>query len=361
MTRRPKILPRANFLKGIPRSGVAVVIDNISNLQMEVGAAFSFFPVVDNQGAFPITFSLLGSVPSGINIDPLTGEIYGTPTASALMTNLGEYAGIQIRATYAGTGSPVDSNTFNISVTGTQLPMPIRYWSFNNSVNDFFGATGNVNPDSGGNGDNFATYVAGNILQALSLTPGGGSNFYIGYDPSVSAGLNDAGGATVAMTISTVDTPGGMLMSIGGTSHDEARVYAEITNAGRFRFGGRSQDGESLIAVTGNNNTFIDGQWHSLVGVIEFINNIDIYVDGVLDGFINEASFNQSTFENITPGDALRSTKIGQSTATSGSSNAMDIWNDEFALWDSSFDNYQAATIAWLQKKQISIKSWIGF
>jgi hypothetical protein len=352
MTMRPRVWTSANFLKGIPRSGVAVIIDNISNMQMEVGASFSFTPTADNQGAFAITFSLIGTVPSGIDIDPLTGEIYGQPDASALMTNLREYTSIVVRATYAGTGSPVDSNEFNITVVGTELSVPIRYLDFNNSVNDFFGATGTVNPDGGGNGDTFATYVAGNVSQALSLTPGGGSDFYIGYGPEVSAGLNNASGVTLAMTIASVASPGGMLVNTGNVLDTDARIYAEITGGGNFLFGGRSEDGEFFQSVTSDSNSFLDGDWHSLIGTIEFVNNINVYIDGVLDSFVNEASFNLSAFEEITQGGTIRSTKIGQYTATSGSSDAIDIWNDEFALWDCTLNEYEIATVAWLQKSR---------
>ncbi|KQZ19370.1 hypothetical protein ASD50_07760 [Mesorhizobium sp. Root552] len=88
------------------------------------GEAYDGFTVSASGGTAPYVYSLIGTWPDGIDIDPDTGDISGTPTES------GNFTGLSVRVTDAASDTD-DLEVFDLEVTAA-LP-DLTYISTNNS------------------------------------------------------------------------------------------------------------------------------------------------------------------------------------------------------------------------------------
>jgi hypothetical protein len=73
--------------------GGALAISGSPVLTATEGEAYAGFTVTADGGTSPYVFSLVGTWPDGLSIDPDTGEVSGTPTES------GSFASLSVRVT----------------------------------------------------------------------------------------------------------------------------------------------------------------------------------------------------------------------------------------------------------------------
>ena len=97
----------ATFAFTVTAAPTAPVVANPGNKTATVGAVMTPFTASATGGVAPITWAATG-LPAGLSIDPASGEVSGTPTASGTST-------VTVTATDAG--SRTGSATFTISVT----------------------------------------------------------------------------------------------------------------------------------------------------------------------------------------------------------------------------------------------------
>lgn len=317
------------------------------NVVPVIGQPFSLELQADGPGS--LVFESAGDpLPDGLSLNAVTGEITGTPTASALLSGspIGTWGGIVIRVS-SGTSDAL-TDPFTITIVGTTLPAPYAYMSFDGSnLGDAFGRAGIAM-------GNVATGREGIIGDAVFV---GGTNSHIRYPTSLSSQLNGRAAFTLATTISTTSA-GTMFFNLSDRFTHYSRAYAKLDN-GRIAVGGRSRnsDDEPFRAAIGT-RPVNDGRFHTIVGVIDLpVDRVTIYVDGDLD-VSTVLPFAATTFETFMPADQ---SIVGHLSTLADTSLAPDVTHDEMALWDVALDAAQAATVAWLARSGRSLQEWIGF
>lgn len=300
-------------------------------------------------GPGPHTFESVGApLPDGLELDPATGIIQGVPTAAALLANTpaGEWAGVIVRV---GDGrDQVDTDAFSISVVGAPLPAPYAYMAFDDGdLDDAFGArgipTGTVMPGEAG-------VIGGAVFVA-------GAESYVKYPSTLSSRINGKSGVTVATTMKTTSA-GTMLFNLSDQFTHWCRVYLGMVN-GRLELGGRSQNSnaEAYRAVFGD-IPVNDGTFHTVIGVVDLASDrASLYVDGLPDAS-RTMGFGRTTYESFTPADQ---NVLGHISTLADSPLAPNVVHDELALWDVALDAREAATVAWLLRRGIALREWIGF
>jgi hypothetical protein len=325
-----------------------VTITSPGNQTAVVGQPFSL--ALGASGPGTLGFALVdGQLPFGLTLNAATGAISGMPTVDALLTGspAGSWTGIVIEVSNGTQTARTDA--FAIDITGVTLPAPYAYMPFDGtSLDDVFGRTGtaigSVTPGQ-----------PGAIGEAVRVN---GPDSYILYPTTLGSRLNDKGGFTFVATIATVSS-GTMFFGLSDATSLYSRAYAGLI-AGVVEFGGRSARFQlEEFQDSWGTTTVNDGQFHTVMGVMDLPGDrFLIYVDGKQNAERNVA-FTRDTFEPFTP--AADGNIIGHITGYADSSMAPDIRSDEFALWDSVLDAYQAATLRWLILTGKSIRSWIGF
>jgi VCBS repeat-containing protein len=157
-------------------------------------------------------------------------------------------------------------------------------------LNENPGATGTV-IDSAGNHDGTnanSTDTAGVIGNAQDFD---GSKEYIDLGDDI-AWLNNASGATLSIWTNSDSINGGSNDIIGFTRYDVGSTsssrFALIRNSDEIRLIARTMDDESdTITVQTTTSPLVAGQWQHITGTVDYasdVDNIKIYVDGVLEG-----------------------------------------------------------------------------
>lgn len=102
----------AGFWRDMVRMGGAVISVGISGTPVTtgtVGVPYDGFTVTASGGTPPYTYTLVGTWPSGITVNPTTGFVSGTPTES------GTFADLSVSATDAG-GSVSQIAVFTLEI-----------------------------------------------------------------------------------------------------------------------------------------------------------------------------------------------------------------------------------------------------
>jgi hypothetical protein len=79
--------------------------------------AYAGFTVTGTGGTMPLTYSLVGTWPTGITVNSATGAVSGTPT------NYGNFTGLSVRVT-DGTGQTADLSPFSLAITAAAATDP---------------------------------------------------------------------------------------------------------------------------------------------------------------------------------------------------------------------------------------------
>jgi hypothetical protein len=127
------------------------------------------YPLIVAGGFPPYTFSLKsGSFPSGVNLDPSTGVISGTPTSTtsgqsfAAVVNVTDQMGQVVTKPFGGVVSSNGSTTF--AITSTSIPQPIPGATYGAAIGI-----------SGGTGPYNFTITSGSLPSGLTLNASTGA------------------------------------------------------------------------------------------------------------------------------------------------------------------------------------------
>ena len=102
----------AGFWSDMARMGGAVVPLAITGTPVTTGqnaVAYTGFTVTATGGKTPYVYSLQGTWPTGLSVDPSTGAVSGTPTQT------GTFADISVRATDNHTNT-IDLTAFTLTI-----------------------------------------------------------------------------------------------------------------------------------------------------------------------------------------------------------------------------------------------------
>jgi catechol 2,3-dioxygenase-like lactoylglutathione lyase family enzyme len=108
-------------LAAAPAGNSAPTIDGDANKVVQVGSDYTFQPVSHDADGDTLTFSAT-NLPPWATLDPHSGQIHGTPSAS----DVGAYEGISI--TVADASHHVSSRDFSITVIGTTSGVALLEW-----------------------------------------------------------------------------------------------------------------------------------------------------------------------------------------------------------------------------------------
>lgn len=229
ITSTPKMRSLQHFLDGYTQSGSgggssdqAPIITTISNQTATQNVAFSFAPTVSNPSSLTQSFSISGTLPTGLTISSTTGTISGTPTVVQTKT------GLSIQDGYSGTSTgSVGSNLFQIDVAaaGSGPVSGSTLWLDPSDAATITLNAGNVSQitDKSGNSHTFAQSSAGsqpptstlNSLTALSFPFSG---YYLQSAAIASTMLNTTGWTThIVVNVSSISSN-----NSGGTNNNAA-------------------------------------------------------------------------------------------------------------------------------------------
>jgi hypothetical protein len=299
-------------------------------------------------------FAFESTPPPGLGIVPSTGLITGTFSPESLMTGSGASTGIDTITISALGPETAFTASFQLTVIGTDLPLPDMYASFDDEM--FL---------SGGNMITLGAYpqeftlvasealsVTGNVGEARDFTNTSTISYQL--DPCP-VEFRTTGSTTVAWTQSFTRTAGHnqTLLAIGAVGESVATNFLQFnaikTNE---RVGAEHESGNDGTdrATESNSQVRQDGIYENIVVTRDFdALEYEFYFDGLTDGA-------KSYVANPNGGSAAEM-RIGVSPA---SSTPYENIADELAYWATTkLDQYEAATVGWLAAKQNSLASWI--
>jgi len=317
-------------------SGAKVVIGNTLSMTPETGNG--------SYGAYAL-FS--GTLPSGASLNAGTGEIIVTPDAAALLggSPAGVYSGIIIQA-----DGTVVSKPITFTILGVALPAPIFYSTMEIDALSGFVLDGTGELPATMHGP--PTAVAGTVGNGLNFVAAGGGNgdyLEVPDNADLSIGVGDytivgavkvtGGGSTDIELLNKMDllaNPGWRVLvepTLTTLSHgDSIGSYANLT------FPHASLD---------------DGSFHTVVVSVDRDVGAEAFIDGISIGTsVLGITLNAGSIDNAEPMYIGANEVGGINTVTTA-----EI--DEVGLFSAALDGDQAATVAWLNVRGMSLASWI--
>lgn len=339
-------------------TGTSLSTPNISqaNVNVVAGAAANFTPT--NIGAPATSWSLqAGTLPASLSLNTSTGAVTGTLTGTDLLggdTNLGVYSGLVIRATNGAGDS--DTAPFTITIAGAVLPALISLYTFDDA--DVSGAT-ITDRGPGGNHLTSATSpssVAGTINQGRHFTRA--SSQYAERGPPWT-NLNPVGGSFTWTASVKVDShPGEMGIvdrydagdPVGGAHAGSAAYEWYVYSGGLLHVFVRTDDG-TFYDIAGNAVPI--GVWSSVaMRVDRAAGFIAVAQDGVVTALSSHMGGSALTFSFgfVEVGAIFRASRQA----------FFDGAIDELAYWNVALTDLELATVEWLKRTGVGLRTWMG-
>ena len=206
-----------------------------------------------NGGTTPYTWSITsGSLPAGVTLNPSTGVLSGTPTASG---------GFTFAATVTDSGSPVQ--TKSVSLTLTVAPTALSITTSSLSAGTGGTAYSQTLQATGGTTGYTWSITAGSLPIGLTLTPSTGviagtptasgtSNFTVMVTDSSSPALTKTAALSIAVSAAPLTITNSTLGSgTSGTAYTQLLTATGGTPAYTWNYSGNLPAGLTLAATTG--------------------------------------------------------------------------------------------------------------
>jgi hypothetical protein len=301
-------------------------------------------------------FAFESTPPPGLGIVPSTGLITGTFSPESLMTGSGASTGIDTITISALGPETAFTASFQLTVVGTDLPLPDMYASFDDNffppvLNGGMRTLGAVPQELFLTGAAIAS-VTGNVGEARDFETANKVLQTNSVDPS----LKSLGDLSLAWTQGFSRTAGHDqtvfgIAGVGESAATNVLFLARVETGERIETIHESGGGTDRIAIA---NSVVD-QTNTYQSFVVTRNTasleMNFYYDGLLDATDSYAA-------NPTGGASSNNLAIGESAA--GAGNNYENILDELAYWSTvRLDENQAATIGWLMAKQDSLADWI--
>ncbi|MCB0164434.1 MAG: putative Ig domain-containing protein [Anaerolineae bacterium] len=252
----------------------APVITSTPVTQAAVGEAYNYD--VDAVGSPTPTYDLAAPVPSGMTINPTTGVISWTPTASGP---------VNVTVT-ASNSEGTATQTFTINVAVSVCPADIiSYWKLNE--------VGSPTSFADSHGTNTATCTADSCPTPSTGIIGGAMSFsgddIVNVADSASLDWTNSDSFTLEAWIKTTQVCAGNEVILGKYAANGATWWLgceDGSNTAAFSL----RDSTNTDLYLSDTKALNDGKWHHLVASRNAGNNVhQLYVDGALKSTVTQA------------------------------------------------------------------------